>query len=314
MGLKQIVASGIMMACALGASAGHGESPSAAMTPEQALAAITAGNARYVAGTPQGPHRDQERRCDTFANGQHPIAAVLSCADSRAPVELIFDQGIGDLFVIRVAGNVADTDEIGSIEYSVGHLATPLVVVLGHSKCGAVTAVAEKAEVHGCIGQLVDNIVPALEKAAKQNPNATGPALIAAATRQNVWQSIEDMYGHSDFLREAAKAGKVKVVGAIYDLHSGTVEWMGAHPDEQKLLKEGKASGQTPKSAEHEATPKPAKSGGEKEPAAHSEANAATQPAMAGVRKKENYLALGGLLAGGMLVSTIVIRMMHKQE
>jgi carbonic anhydrase len=259
MRLKQILASGIIMACALGASSGHGETPKAAMTPEQALGAITEGNTRYVAGTPKGPHRDQERRYDTSSNGQHPIAAVLSCADSRAPVELIFDQGIGDLFVIRVAGNVADTDEIGSIEYSVGHLATPLVVVLGHTNCGAVTAVAEKAEVHGCVGQLVDNIIPALEKAAKQNPNAKGPALVAAAVRQNVWQSIEDMYGRSELLREAAKAGKIKVVGAIYDIHSGSVEWMGTHPDEQKLLKEGKPTGQKAQPAEHGSAPEPAK-------------------------------------------------------
>jgi carbonic anhydrase len=307
-----------MMGCALGASAGHDETLKAAataMTPEQALKAMTEGNARFVAGTLQGPRQNQERRCDTFANGQHPMAAVLSCADSRAPVELIFDQGIGDLFVIRVAGNVADTDEVGSIEYGVGHLGTPLVVVLGHSKCGAVTAVVEKSAVHGCVGQLVDNIVPAVEKAAKQNPSAKGAALIAAAARQNVWQSIEDLYGRSELLREEAKAGKIKVVGALYDLHSGTVEWMGAHPEESRLLKEtkpdgkpeAKPNGEHAKPAEHGAASEPAKDAGAKGHAEHS----AAAPVMP---KKYNYLALAGLVGGGMALSAVTIRLLHHKS
>ena len=92
------------------------------------------------------PTRDAERRALTSGQGQHPLAAILTCSDSRVPPEIVFDQGLGDIFVIRVAGNVAATDEIGSIEYAVDHLASPLVVVLGHSQCGAVTAVVEDAK------------------------------------------------------------------------------------------------------------------------------------------------------------------------
>ena len=111
------------------------------ISADEAMRVLKEGNARYVEGKLQHPHQDRARRALTAAQGQHPLATVLTCSDSRAPAEIIFDQGIGDIFVVRVAGNVAATDEIGSIEYAVDHLAVPLVVVLGHSQCGAVTAV-----------------------------------------------------------------------------------------------------------------------------------------------------------------------------
>lgn len=298
----------------LGSASAPHAAPKAAATPDEALKALVDGNARFVAGTVQGPRRDQERRCDTYANGQHPIAAVLSCADSRVPAELIFDQGIGDLFVIRVAGNVADTDEVGTLDYGVEHLGTPLIVVLGHSKCGAVTAVVEKAQVHGCIEELVDNIAPAAEKARQQSPNATGPALVAAATKENVWQAIEDMYARSSAIREAAKAGKVKVVGAMYDLHAGAVQWMGSHPQEQALLKEGKpAAGRAERTGKPAGEPEKATGHGEEKPAkdGHSEAEPTAAPAVA--QKPDNFMALAGMMCGGMVVSGMVIRVIGKK-
>jgi carbonic anhydrase len=326
MSWKPTIVASLLGLSVLGSS---GESPKAALTADEALKALTEGNARYVMGTAQGPRRDQERRCDTFANGQHPVAAVLSCADSRVPAELIFDQGIGDLFVIRVAGNVADTDEVGTLEYGVEHLGTPVVVAMGHSKCGAVTAVVEKAQVHGCMEQLVDNIVPAVERARQENPKATGAAMVAAATQQNVWQSIEDMYARSDVLREAAKAGKIKVVGAIYDLHSGTVQWMGQHPQEAALLKEGRVAAakiekprqeggeKAPKAAapEPEKAKLPAAGQGEEKPArseSHSNVSPTTAPAEA--QQKDNYVALAGMMCGGMVVSGVVIRLVGKKH
>ena len=109
--------------------------PSAA---DEALQKLIAGNARFAAGEPTAQHQDQARRCETVAGGQHPYVTILSCADSRVPPEIVFDAGLGDLFVIRIAGNVADTDEIATIEYGVGHLNSPLIVVMGHTKCGAV--------------------------------------------------------------------------------------------------------------------------------------------------------------------------------
>lgn len=129
------------------------------LNSDTALAALKDGNARFVAGKPTRPNQDAARRTDV-AKGQNPFAALISCADSRVAPELVFDQGLGDLFIVRVAGNVANTDEIGSSEYGVEHLGAPLLVVLGHTKCGAVAAVMQGAEVHGNIPGAVKNIAP----------------------------------------------------------------------------------------------------------------------------------------------------------
>ena len=161
----------------------------------------------------------------------------MTCSDSRVPVEVIFDQGICDVFVIRVAGNVSDVDEIGSIEYGVSHLKTPLMVVLGHVNCGAVTAVVTDAELHGSIPLLVDNIKPAVVKALQNNPGVTGSALVPAAIKENVWQSIDDLFKGSPAVRERVKNGTLKVIGAVYDINIGGVEWMGSHPDQERLLR-----------------------------------------------------------------------------
>src|SRR5262245_28073525 len=122
--------------------------------PEAALKMLQEGNARFVAGKARHPHEDQGRRNET-ASGQHPFASILSCSDSRDPVEVTFDEGVGDLFVVRVAGNVADTDEIASLEYGAEHLGTQLIAVLGHTKCGAVTAVVNEDKLGGSLPQLV---------------------------------------------------------------------------------------------------------------------------------------------------------------
>lgn len=228
--------------------------------PDDALSRLVEGNQRYQADALKYQHVNQDRRCDTV-KGQHPIASVLACADSRAPVEFVFDQGIGDLFVVRVAGNVSANDEIGSIEYAVGHLNTPLVVVLGHSKCGAVTAVVQKAPVHGHIAELVHNIVPAAAEVAKKNPELQGAALIEETVKANVFQSIKDLLVGSEEVRERVKAGQLKIVGGVYDLHSGGVRWLGTHPDQDKLLgSESPAIGSKPEvkptiQAKHESKP-----------------------------------------------------------
>ena len=119
------------------------EAPAGAPGPDQALQKLKSGNDRLVAGRRLFPNQGAPRLKDTAAQGQHPYVTILSCSDSRVPLEHMFDAGFGDLFVVRVAGNVADDDEIGTIEYGVGHLHTPLLLVLGHTKCGAVTAVAK---------------------------------------------------------------------------------------------------------------------------------------------------------------------------
>jgi carbonic anhydrase len=223
-------------------------STSPGISADEATRILKEGNARYVEGKSQHPHQGRERRALTAGQGQHPLATVLTCSDSRVPPEIIFDQGLGDIFVIRVAGNVSATDEIGSIEYAVDHLATPLVVVLGHSQCGAVTAVVEDAKLPPNIAALVAPIKPAAAKAREDNPEAAKDVLLNAAIKANVWQSIADMLGESPIIREKVRDGRVRVVGALYGIDSGQVQWLGAHPEQEKLVggKKG-AAGKTGK-------------------------------------------------------------------
>ena len=202
----------------------------------EALRLLKEGNSRYVDGKLQHPRQDRARRALTAAQGQHPLAAILTCSDSRVPAEIIFDQGIGDIFVVRVAGNVAATDEIGSIEYAVDVRATPLVVVLGHTHCGAIDAVLDDAKLPPNIANLLEPIKPAVDKAREANPQAAKDVLFKAAITANVWQAVEDMLRLSPIIREKVRDGRVQVVGAIYDLDSGQVQWLGPHPDQEKLV------------------------------------------------------------------------------
>jgi carbonic anhydrase len=206
------------------------------ISADEAMRVLKAGNTRYVEGKLQHPHQDRARRALTAGQGEHPLAAILTCSDSRVPAEIIFDQGIGDIFVIRVAGNAAATDEIGSMEYAVDHLATPLVVVLGHSQCGAVTAVVDDTKLPPNIASLVAPIKPAVDKARAANPQAAKEMLLKAAITDNVWQAIDDMLRQSPIIREKVKNNQVQVAGAFYDLDSGQVQWLGQHPDQEKLV------------------------------------------------------------------------------
>jgi len=211
------------------------EAAPAGPTVDDALTLLKEGNARFVAGKAEHPNQDAARLTAT-ASGQKPFATVLTCSDSRVSPELVFDRGIGELFVIRVAGNVTDVDEAGTIDYGVGHLGTPLIVVMGHAKCGAVTAVVKKADVHGDIARLVDNIAPAVDDARAANPALDMDALVAASIKANVFRSMRDLIARSREVRELVAAGKVRVVGAVYDLATGQVEWVGPHPAQAELM------------------------------------------------------------------------------
>ena len=221
------------------------------VNPEQGLQMLTEGNLRFALGQTAHPNISFSRRLLTTTDGQAPFATVIACSDSRVPVEILFDQGVGDLFVIKVAGNVADTDEIGSAEYGVDHLSTPVLMVLGHTYCGAVTAVTTGAEVHGSIPQLVDNIVPAVEKAKHEHPNAETPELVTAATLENIWLAIETLLTKSHAIAERAKAGKVVVVGGMYNILSGKVEILGQHPRQADFIGAAAASGHAAPAAAH---------------------------------------------------------------
>ncbi|MEY4822772.1 MAG: hypothetical protein RLY72_2424 [Planctomycetota bacterium] len=226
------------LAIAAPALATHGAltTPSSvAPTADEVLTALKEGNARFVAGTPQHPHSGMDRVIETSA-GQTPMATVIGCSDSRVALERLFDRGIGDLFVVRVAGNVADTDEIGSAEYGTGHLHTPLMIILGHTKCGAVSAVASGAALHGSIPSLVDNIIPAVKRARHANPGVSDKDLIPFAVRENVFESIASTLTHSQEIRDLVTEGKLRVVGAVYDIDTGIVDWLGEHPAQSALL------------------------------------------------------------------------------
>lgn len=207
-----------------------------APTAQDALRQLQEGNVRFRSGKPAHPAAGMERVAETGQHGQKPFATIIGCSDSRVPLERLFDRGVGDLFVVRVAGNVCDTDEIGSAEYGTGHLGSPLMVVLGHTKCGAVTAVVKGAEVHGSIPGLIDNIIPAVERAKEKSPGVTGDALVPFAIEENVMQGIRDTLSRSEPIRELVKSGKLQVIGAVYDIDTGAVKWLGQHPEESALL------------------------------------------------------------------------------
>ena len=218
------------------ATAAMAFSGGAGIGADEALGRLKEGNTRYIGGAAVGPRQDAARRHETATGGQHPFATVLSCADSRVPVEVVFDQGVGDVFVVRVAGNVANTDEIGTIEYGAEHLGVPLVVVLAHTKCGAVTAVVKNEHVTENIGKLVAPIVPAVAGVKNRFAAADMDELISRSIEANMWQAIDDMYTKSPLLKKMAADGKIKVVGALYDIDSGNVRWFGEHPSNATLL------------------------------------------------------------------------------
>lgn len=212
--------------------------PSAAM---EALRRLEEGHQRFLKGELLRPRVDASRIRETAENGQKPFVTVLTCSDSRLPVETIFDQGIGDIFVVRVAGNVADTDQIGTAEYGTHHLGTPLLLVLGHTKCGAVQAVCDGAKVGGSIPQLVDNIQPAMAACKKKHPGATGADLVRHTIDENVFVSMRDLVANSHDIAHLVKEGKLKVIGAVYDIATGDVTWLGEHPMQDELVRKGLA-------------------------------------------------------------------------
>jgi carbonic anhydrase len=186
------------------------------LTPEQALAKLMEGNQRFVARKRLNPHQDIARITEV-AVGQDPFAAILSCSDSRVVPEIAFDQGMGDLFVVRVAGNVAETDEIASEEYAIALLKTPLLMVLGHERCGAVTAALNGGQWPGDIAALV----LAIEPAVKASVGEAGDRLMNAV-KANIRLQVDRLLG-SPVVAAAVRTGRLQVVGAYYDLDTGAI-------------------------------------------------------------------------------------------
>lgn len=198
--------------------------PRTTLTPDQALALLKEGNARFVAGEPFSGPKGLERRAE-LARGQAPFCVVVGCSDSRVAPELLFDRGLGELFIVRNAGNIADTAALGSVEYGVGVLGCPLVVVLGHEGCGAVAAALEVVErdatLPGVIGEMIQPIIPAALAVRDQPGRALDNAVAANARRV-----AARLKARSPILQEALGAKRLKVVAARYRLRDGSVAWL----------------------------------------------------------------------------------------
>ncbi|MCC6948813.1 MAG: carbonic anhydrase [Bradyrhizobiaceae bacterium] len=197
--------------------------PKTGLGPGEALARLKEGNAVFVKGGACVPAGGE--RIAPLAAGQAPFAAIVGCSDSRTPPELVFNTGLGELFIVRVAGNTVDRAGRGSLEYAVVVLGVPLVVVLGHSGCGAVEAavkiVTEKASYPGAIGDMVQPIVPAVRKA-----RTAGGDLVAGSVRGNVVDTVDQLKRSEKTLSDPFRAGKLQIVGGIYDLATGAVAFI----------------------------------------------------------------------------------------
>jgi carbonic anhydrase len=185
---------------------------------EEAVTRLMEGNRRFTAGKAVHPHQSAERRQEV-AKGQKPFAVVIGCSDSRIPPEILFDQGIGDIFVIRVAGNIVDDIGLGSVEYAVDHLGSPLVLVLGHGKCGAVSATVQGGEAHGHIGSIVNTILPAVKTAKGQPGDVTENAI-----RENAKLVALRIASAEPMLAGMVREGKIGVLPAYYNIETGVVE------------------------------------------------------------------------------------------
>jgi len=201
--------------------------PKAQPTPDEALQRLIDGNAAFVADAPHAPDISRQRRLE-LAQGQQPFATLVGCSDSRVGPEQLFGVGLGDLFIVRSAGNNVDTAGMGSIEYSVMALKVPLIVVLGHEKCGAVAAatdvVTKDIRFPGSIGRMIEPILPAVIAAEKAGADAD---LVERAVEENVRRMVERLQVYSEpMLLEPQARGELKVVGAVYELPTGKVRWL----------------------------------------------------------------------------------------
>ncbi len=216
---------GVVLACAgfgaLALAQVQTKETQAAMTPSAALARLKEGNARFVAGRLKT--RDWNAKVIATASGQYPFAAVLSCMDSRAPAEIVLDQGIGDMFSLRSAGDVVDTDVLGGLEYATGVVGVKLVVVLGHTECGAVKGAIDGVK----LGNLT-SLLAKIQSAVRDSGPGTSKdkAYVKKVTEQNVRDSIHEIRERSSILRGLIDSGKVGIAGAMYDVATGTVTFM----------------------------------------------------------------------------------------
>lgn len=196
-----------------------------AITPDQAIKSLKAGNKRFIAGN--STDYDWMAQADATSSGQYPHSIVLSCLDSRVPVEAVFDQGIGDIFVGRVAGNFENVDMLGSMEFGTAVAGSKLIVVLGHSACGAVKGTIDQAEL-GNLTATLENIEPAVRETRTGSMGRTSKDsdFVDRVVEANVRKTVKDIQSRSSVISGLVASGDLKVVGAVYDLGSGKVTWL----------------------------------------------------------------------------------------
>jgi carbonic anhydrase len=209
------------------------------LSPAEALQRLQAGNVRYVTGTGARDRATEHERRKELVTDQAPFAIVLGCSDSRVPAEMVFDQGLGDLFVIRVAGNIVAPSQVGSIEFAADRFGVRLVVVMGHSHCGAVQAALEELERPSenrspNLGFIVRSIMPSAESAAAKVGRQDREVLMGSAVRENIRASVQHLRHGSVLLERLTRDNGLLIVGAEYSLETGVVEFfddaLGGNP------------------------------------------------------------------------------------
>ena len=206
------------------------------ISASEALERLREGNRRFVSDARGSAALDTQKRRSALAEGQEPFAIILGCSDSRVPAEIVFDQGLGDLFVIRVAGNIVASSQIGSVEFAAERFGTPLVVVLGHSRCGAVLATLEelmrpREKQSRNLRSIVDRIRPSVEGLLATELRHDSEALVQHAVRANIRASANQVRHGSEVLEELIQKERVLVVGAEYSLETGCVDFFDGVPD-----------------------------------------------------------------------------------
>ena len=201
----------------------------------EALQHLQAGNRRFVAGAQSRDMITSQTRRNELAMGQEPFAIILGCSDSRVPAEIVFDQGLGDLFVIRVAGNIVASSQVGSVEFAAARFGTRLVVVLGHSRCGAILATLEEMQLatgsqSRNLRSIVDRIRPSIEALLATDLRHNPAALVEHAVRANIRASANHLRHGSEVLEELIQRNQLLVVGAEYSLETGTVDFFDGVP------------------------------------------------------------------------------------
>ncbi len=214
------------------------------------------GNKRFAEGKSKHPNNDTARIQAAAADPQTPFAIVLACSDARVPVELLFDQGIGDLFVVRVEGNAAGPTEVASLEHAVRQFPhVPILLVLGHTSCRAVHAAIEKPDDSGLFKRILDRIQFAVDMGRKANPHLEGKDLAIPVTQYNVRRSQEVVIRSSEYIKKRAQDGPLTIYGALYNTETGRLKWLGQHPDNFKIIFGVQSESETPKDDEEDVKP-----------------------------------------------------------